>query len=174
MGESEKTTGRKRKTMEKEVLPEKLSPKRKMNKIEDKNKIKEKGTPEIIPTGGEETRKVKSMSQVSETLTTIDGIKITKADRMSIENRKNVTCTIISLLIKKLESSNKDALENNKIIMIEPAIVQLLQLQEKKYVKEQKEHLNMTNYDWILFPISNRKNPDEGDGGEHFSLAIFN
>ena len=176
--ESEKTTGRKRKTMEKEELPEKLSPKRKMNKIEDKNKIEEKGTPEIKTTGGEETKKIKvkakSMSQVSETLTTIDGIKITKADRISIENRKKVTCTIISLFIKKLESSNKDALENNKILMIEPAIVQLLQLQEKKYVKEQKEHLNMTNYDWILFPISNRKNPDEGDGGEHFSLAIFN
>lgn len=176
--ESEKTTGRKRKTMEKEEFPEKLSPKRKMNKIEDKNKIEEKGTPEIKTTGGEETKKIKvkakSMSQVSETLTTIDGIKITKADRISIENRKKVTCTIISLFIKKLESSNKDALENNKILMIEPAIVQLLQLQEKKYVKEQKEHLNMTNYDWILFPISNRKNPDEGDGGEHFSLAIFN
>ena len=164
--DSEKTNGRKRKTMEKEGLPEKLSPKRKVNKID-------KGTPEKKPTGGEETRKMKSTNQASETLTTIDGIKITKVDRMSIENGKNVTCTIISLFIKKLESSNKDALEKNKILLIEPAIVQLLQLQEKKDVKEQKEHLHMSKYDWILFPISNRKNPDKGDGGEHFSLAIF-
>ena len=165
--ESGKTPGRKRKTMEKEGPAEKLSPERKVSKID------EKGTPEIKPTEGEEARKVKSTNQMSETLTTIDGIRITKADRMSIENGKNVTCTIISLFIKKLESSSKDALEKNKILLIQPAIVQLLQLQEKKYVKEQKEHLNMSKYDWIIFPISNRKNPDEGDGGEHFSLAIF-
>ena len=86
---------------------EKLSPERKVSKID------EKGTPEIKPTEGEEARKVKSMNQMSETLTTIDGIRITKADRMSIENEKNVTCTIISLFIKKLESSSKDALEKN-------------------------------------------------------------
>ena len=165
--ESGKTTGRKRKTMEKEVHPEKLSTEKKVSKIE------KKGTSEIKPTEDEEARKVKYTNQLSETLTTIDGIKLTKADRMSIENGKNVTCTIISLFIKKFESSSKDVLEKNKIMLIQPAIVQLLQLQEKKYVKEQKEHLNMSKYDWIIFPISNRKNPDEGDGGEHFSLAIF-
>ena len=57
--------------------------------------------------------------------------------------------------------------------MIQPAIVQLLQLGEGTNVKEQKNHLNMTKYDWILFPISNRENPMEGDGGTHFSLLIF-
>ena len=58
--------------------------------------------------------------------------------------------------------------------MIEPSIVQLLQLQERVDVQEQKEHLNMKQYDWVLFPINNRENPMEGDGGKHYSLVIFN
>ena len=73
------------------------------------NKINVKGTPETKPTEGEETRKVITPNQMSESLTTIDGIQITKADRMSLENGQNVTCTIISLFIKKLENNNKDA-----------------------------------------------------------------
>ena len=31
----------------------------------------------------------------------------------------------------------------------------------------------MANYDWIFFPVSDRKNTMDGDGGSHFSLAIF-
>ena len=86
-------------------------------------------------------------NQTNEALTTIDGIQITKEDRMSLENGKSVTCTIISLFIKKFENINKELLEVNKILMIQPAMVQLLQLQEGTYVKEQKKHINMTKYD---------------------------
>ena len=112
-------------------------------------------------------------NQTNEVLAMIDGIQISKDDRMSLENGKNVTCTIISLFITKFQNCNKEILEKNKILMIQPAIVQLLQLGEGTNVKEQKNHLNMTKYDWILFPISNRENPMEGDGGKHFSLLIF-
>ena len=57
--------------------------------------------------------------------------------------------------------------------MIQPAMVQLLQLGEGTYVKENKKHLNIAKYGWIFFPLSNRENPMEGDGGKHFSLLIF-
>ena len=166
--ENVKTNGRKRKTTENEGLPEKLSPFKKINKITEKD------TSEIKPTDGEETRKEITPNQMSDLLTTIEGIKITEADRMSLENGKNVTCTIITLFIKKFGSNNKGLLEKNKILLIEPSIVQLLQLQGRVDVKEQKEHLNMKQYDWVLFPINNRENPMEGDGGKHYSLVIFN
>ena len=162
-----KTAGRKRKTTEKEGLPLKVSPVIKVNKIGEKNPSERK------PTEGEEKSKMIAPNQPSETLTTIDGIQVSKEDRLSLENGKSVTCTIISLFMKKFENINKELLEVNKILMIQPAMVQLLQLQERTYVKEQKKHINMTKYDWILFPISNRENPMEGDGGQHFSLVIF-
>ena len=119
--ESEKRNGRKRKTAEKEGLPEKVSPMRKMNKI------KEKDSSEKKTTEGEETSKMIASNQMNEALTTIDGIQITKEDRISLENGKSATCTIISLFIKQFESINIDVLEENKILLIQPAIVQLLQ-----------------------------------------------
>merc|ERR1711874_790506 len=32
---------------------------------------------------------------------------------------------------------------------------------------------NIANYDWIFFPVSDRENPMDGDGGSHFSLVIY-
>ena len=165
--EKGKTAGRKRKNTEKEGHPVKVNPMTEVNKSGEKNPSERK------PTEGTEKSKLIVPNQTNETLTTIDGIQITKEDRLSLQNGKNVTCTIISLFIKKFEDNNKKLLEVNKILMIQPAMAQLLQLQERTYVKEQKKYLNMTKYDWILFPISNRENPMEGDGGKHFSLLIF-
>ena len=165
--EKVKKAGRKRKTTEKEGIPEKV------NHMKEINKIGEKDPAERKITKGEEKSKMIAPNQAKKALTTIDGIKVSKEDRMSLENGKSVTCTIISVFIKKFENINKEVLDKNKILMIQPAVVQLLQLEEGTYVKEQKKHLNMTKYDWILFPISNRENPMEGDGGKHFSLVIF-
>ena len=165
--EKGKTAGRRRKNTEKEGHPVKVNPMTEVNKSGEKNPSERK------PTEGTEKSKLIVPNQTNETLTTIDGIQITKEDRLSLQNGKNVTCTIISLFIKKFEVNNKKLLEVNKILMIQPAMAQLLQLQERTYVKEQKKYLNMTKYDWILFPISNRENPMEGDGGKHFSLLIF-
>ena len=165
--ESLKTAEINRKTTEKEGLPEKVSLMKKTNKIGEKDPSESK------PAEGEEKRKMIIPNQKNETLTTIHGIRISKEDRMSLENGKHVTCTIISLYIKESENCNKEILEKNKILMIQPAMVQLLQLGEGTYVKETKKHLNLAKYGWIFFPISNRENPDEGDGGKHFSLLIF-
>merc|ERR1711874_156347 len=44
---------------------------------------------------------------------------------------------------------------------------------EREDVKEQKKQLNIANYDWIFFPVSDRENPMDGDGGSHFSLVIY-
>ena len=63
---------------------------------------------------------------MNKVLAMIDGIQISKEDRMSLENGKSLTCTIISLVIKKSENINKEILEENKILMIQPAIVKLL------------------------------------------------
>ena len=165
--EKGKIAGRKRKNTEKEGPPVKVNPMREVNNSGEKNPSERK------PTEGAEKSKLIVPNQTNETLTTIDGIQITKEDRLSLQNGKNVTCTIISLFIKKFEDKNKELIEVNKILMIQPAMAQLLQLQERTYVKEQKKYLNMTKYDWILFPVSNRENPMEGDGGKHFSLLIF-
>ena len=249
--ELEKTIGRKRKTTEYEGLPEKISPKRKVNKIKEKvpnerkvgspeesndtgKKEKEKNptkkNPETEESNGTgkkeeeknptkknpetdgdkgveneqvsdkaknankkclinkligrsnqeektltegETTRVTAKSQTSETLTTIEGIKISLADRRSLDYGKTVTCTIISFCMKQAELVFGNDLETNKILLLEPPIVQLLQLGEREVVKEQKKQLKLANYDWIFFPVSDRKNAMDGDGGSHFSLVIY-
>ena len=118
-----------------------------------------------------ETNRVTAITQVSKTLTMIEGVSITLDDRRSLDYGKRVTCTIISLYMKQAEILNE--LEKNKILLLQPAIVQLLQLYGREDVKEQKKQLNMANYDWIFFPVSDRKNTMDGDGGSHFSLVIF-
>merc|ERR1712029_798728 len=72
-----KTAGRKRKTTEKEGLPLEVSPMRKVNKIGEKNPSERK------PTEDAEKSKMIVPNQTNETLTTIDGIQITKEDRLS-------------------------------------------------------------------------------------------
>ena len=165
--ESVKAAGKKIETTEKEELPVKVSPMREINKIGEKDPSERKLTKD------EDKSKKITPNQTNEILTTIDGIQVSKEDRMSLEYGKNVTCTIISLFTKKFENNNTEILEKNKILIIQPAMTQLLQLGERTNVKEQKKHLNITKYDWIFFPISNRENPMEGDGGKHFSLLIF-
>merc|ERR1712082_452653 len=110
-------------------------------------------------------------TQISETLTTIEGVPISLADRRSLDYGKRITCTIISLYIKQAEIHYE--LEKNKILLLQPAMVQFLQLYGREDVKEQKKQLNMENYDWIFIPVSDRKNTMDGDGGSHFSLVIF-
>ena len=163
---SMKTKDRKRKTTEKEGLPEKVSPMRKINKVFEKANQEEK--PMKVGKTNMETAK----TQISETLTTIEGVPISLADRRSLDYGKRVTCTIISLFMKQAEIHYE--LEKNKILLLQPAMVQFLQLHGREDVKEQKKQLNMENYDWIFFPVSDRKNTMDGDGGSHFSLVIFN
>ena len=128
--------------MEKEGLPEKLSPMKKLNKIE------EKGTSEIKPTEGEESRKIIAPNQMNESLTTIEGLQITKADRMSLENGKNVTCTIISLFIKKLKSNNKDPLEKKQNIVDRTINCTITTITRKDICQRTKRtSIYMTKYD---------------------------
>ena len=57
-------------------------------------------------------------------------------------------------------------------MLFKPAIAQLLQIGERKDIKEQKKHLRLAEYDWVFYPISDRTDPMEGDGGIHWSLMI--
>ena len=226
--EIEKTTGRKRKTTEYEGLPEKLSPKNKVNKIKErvpyerkvgspdesngigkkeeekdpakkkpetdggkgveneevsdkaknankclKNKVFGRGNQEEETRTEDETTRVTAKIQTSETLTTIEGIKISLEDRRSLDYGKKVTCTIISFCMKQAENYYGNDLETNKILLLQPAIVQILQLYGKEDVREQKKQLKLANYDWIFFPVNDRKNTMDGDGGSHFSLVIY-
>ena len=63
------------------------------------NKIKEMDPSERKPTESDEKSKMLASNQTNEALTKIDGIQISKEDRMSLENGKRLTCTIISLVI---------------------------------------------------------------------------
>ena len=128
---SMKTKDRKRKTTEKEGLPEKVSPMRKINKVFEKANQEEK--PMKVGKTNMETAK----TQISETLTTIEGVPISLADRRSLDYGKRVTCTIISLFMKQAEIHYE--LEKNKILLLQPAMVQFLQLHGREDVKEQKK-----------------------------------
>ena len=138
-----------------------------INKMSEKSNQEEKSTAE-----GEANRVIPTI-QASKTLTTIEGIPISVVDRRSLDYGKRVTCTIISMYMKFAESLHGNELKKNKILLLQPAIVQILQLYKREDVKEQKKQLKMENYDWIFFPVSDRKNTMDGDGGSHFSLAIY-
>ena len=116
-----------------------------------------RGNEEEKPMKEGETTRVASKIQTSETLTTIEGIPISLDDRRSLDYGKKVTCTIISFCMKQAEKAYGNDLETNKILLIQPAMVQILQLSGREDVKEQKKQLNIANYDWIFFPVSDRK-----------------
>ena len=88
------------------------------------NKVFENANQEEKPMKVGETNMVTATTQMSETLTTIGGVPISLNDRRSLDYGKRVTCTIISLYVKQAEILYE--LEKNKILILQPAMVQLL------------------------------------------------
>ena len=90
-----------------------------INKMSEKSNQEEKSTAE-----GEANRVIPTI-QASKTLTTIEGIPISVVDRRSLDYGKRVTCTIISMYMKFAESLHGNELKKNKILLLQPAIVQI-------------------------------------------------
>ena len=101
-------------------------------------------------------------------------IKISIDDKMSLGNGNKLTWTITLLYIKKCESSYKKLLreKQNTANRIWDYTITSTAWKDRCQ-RTKKKQLNMAKHDWIFFPVSNRENTMEGDGGSHFSLAIL-
>ena len=108
----------------------------------------------------------------SNTVVMIRGIEFTKEDIDSLEDRKYLTCTGISLGITHVIDDAKDIIKENKILFIRPEIAQIFQHGDRESIKQHKEIHKTKEHDWIFYPVNNNK-PGEVYGGTHWSLLIF-
>ena len=74
--------------------------------------------------------------------------------------------------ITHLEDDVKELLQENKILLIRPEIVQIFQHSDRESIKQHKELHKNKEYDWIFYPV-NKNRPGEVYGGDHWSLLIF-
>ena len=103
------------------------------------------------------------------------GIKITREDLKSLEGVNWLTSTALEGFLARLEDTKRDKIKDNKILLIQPSIAQILQYGDRESACEHKKLLKTKEYDWIFYPIQKTSYPETGklDGGIHWSLMIF-
>ena len=73
-------------------------------------------------------------------------------------------------ILEYVESRTKD-----RINMVGPSVSYLIQsLYDKRDIGNQKKAINQKDYDWVIFPINDKDDPEKGDGGTHWSLIVYN
>ena len=73
-------------------------------------------------------------------------------------------------ILEYVESQTKD-----RINMVGPSVSYLIQsLYDKRDIENQKKAINQKDYDWVIFPINDKDDPEKGDGGTHWSLIVYN
>ena len=102
------------------------------------------------------------------------GANLNQADIESLEKKGLVTDEIIQFfmqaLLEYVESRTKD-----RINMVGPSVSYLIQsLYDKRDIGNQKKAINQKDYDWVIFPINDKDDPEKGDGGTHWSLIVYN
>ena len=135
--------------------------------IKEGKKQEKSKTEKTENTDREEVEKLGSIVEII-----IRGIQFTKEDIKSLEEGEYLTCTGISMGITHLEDEVKELLQENKILLIRPEIVQIFQHGDRESIKQHKELHKNKEYDWIFYPV-NKNRPGEVYGGDHWSLLIF-
>ena len=61
-----------------------------------------------------------------------------------------------------------------RIDVVGPNVAYLIQINDKiEEIKNQKIGLGLDKLDWVFYPVSDKENPEEGDGGNHWSLLLY-
>ena len=94
-------------------------------------------------------------------------------DIESLEDKRWMTCTAVSIFMTLCEDRQEEIIKKNKVLMIRPEFAQMFKFGGRKTVKDLKEQLKTKESNWVFFPVNNRTDEMEGDGGRHWSLLIY-
>ena len=102
-------------------------------------------------------------------------MKYVAANRLkSLEDRNFVTDPILQLFFTAFKERAKTYLGRNKIMIVMPAMAHILQNYiSKESIRAQIMQLKLKEYDWVIYPVNNNKDPEDGNGGTHWSLLVY-
>ena len=64
---------------------------------------------------------------------------------------------------------------DDRIKVVGPSVSYLIQTEyDKRAIEVTKKGVNQKDYDWVIYPINDKDDPDKGDGGTHWSLIVYN
>ena len=64
---------------------------------------------------------------------------------------------------------------DDRINVVGPSVAYWIQTQyDKREIEYQKKGINQKDYEWVIYPINDKDDPEKGDGGTHWSLRVFN
>ena len=142
-------------------------------KIENKKENGQEGSLKGLGKGVKDGN-TKNQSEEEEKILTYSGGHLTKGDYKSLNERNWVRDSIIHLFITLLTEKVGTCLRKNKITIVEPAIVQFLKTEsDKEVISNQIKELKLKESDWVMYPVNNNDDPDDGNGGTHWSLLVY-
>ncbi|MCP4254983.1 MAG: hypothetical protein GY775_16575, partial [Candidatus Scalindua sp.] len=100
-------------------------------------------------------------------------VNITDEDIQSLEIGQDVTDGIITLAMKLLEEAFDTIIKRDRIRLLSPNLTYLLQRGNKIDVMEEKKNLKINESEWVLYPINNKTDVNEINGGTHWSLLLY-
>ena len=161
----------KRKAMEEET-PEKNKSigEKEDEKTSEKSKLKTDGNKE------EKNRGMcdKDKNGNKKSLISCGGANLSQADIESLENGGLVTDEIIQFFMQALLEYVKSQTDD-RINVVGPSVAYLIQTEyDKRVIESTKKGINLKDYDWVIYPINDKDDPDKGDGGTHWSLIVYN
>ena len=97
----------------------------------------------------------------------IKGITVIDCDRESLLEGQWVTCTIISVFMTLCEEAAEEELRKHKVSLVRPEQAQIFKFADRVTVDELKEVVKMNESEWVFFPVTDRIDEMDGDGGSH-------
>ena len=65
-------------------------------------------------------------------------------------------------------------MRNEWVDVVCPNVVYYIQKHDNREdIKNQKRGLRLEELDWVFYPVSDKENPEEGEGGTHWSLLLY-
>ena len=96
-----------------------------------------------------------------------------QADIESLENGGLVTDETIQFFMQAILEYVKSQTDD-RINVIGPSVSYFIQSQyDKREIEDQKKGINQKDYEWVIYPINDKDDPEKGDGGTHWSLIVY-
>ena len=148
----------KKKLKEKEAIEEE----RPLNdkKRDDNKKESEKAK------GGKAIDKLGSIQVIENpTLVSCRGANLNKVDMDSMGEKGYITDGVIQFTMESVCERVEKEMRKERIDVVGPNVAYLIQKNDKiEEIKNHKIGLGLDKLDWVFYPVSDKENPEEGDG----------
>ena len=167
------------------------TPERIYDKSPEKKKLKEKKAVEESPPNKQKKDEKKEENEKAEgkktadksgkiesiensTLISCRGANLNQVDMNSMCEKGYLTDGIIHLATQSILEIMEEEMKNERLDIVAPNVANLIQNSDYiDVIENQKRGLGLDELDWVLYPVNDKKNPEEGDGGSHWSLLLF-